>query len=104
MNFSAMLGPIRSRPFRSWAFFRKRAGRPAQAWQLGFQDAATDNMTQITNFNDFLLILMTAITLVVLGLMVFVMLRFNAKANPPSKTTHNTLVEVVWTVVPISFS
>lgn len=71
-------------------------------WQLGFQDAATDNMTQITNFNDFLLILMTAITLVVLGLMVYVMLRFNAKANPePSKTTHNTLVEVVWTVVPI---
>ena len=44
----------------------------------------------------------TAITLVVLGLMVYVMLRFNAKANPePSKTTHNTLVEVVWTVVPI---
>ena len=71
-------------------------------WQLGFQDAATNNMTQITNFNDFLLILMTAITLAVLGLMVFVMLRFNAKANPePSKTTHNTLVEVVWTVVPI---
>ena len=71
-------------------------------WQLGFQDAATDNMTQITNFNDFLLILMTAITLVVLGLMVYVMLRFNAKSNPePSKTTHNTLVEVVWTVVPI---
>ena len=47
-------------------------------WQLGFQDAATDNMVQITNFNDFLLILMTAITLVVLGLMVYVMLRFNA--------------------------
>ena len=71
-------------------------------WQLGFQDAATNNMTQITTFNDFLLILMTAITLVVLGLMVFVMLRFNAKANPePSTTTHNTLVEVVWTVVPI---
>ena len=71
-------------------------------WQLGFQDAATNNMTQITTFNDFLLILMTAITLVVLGLMVFVMLRFSAKANPePSKTTHNTLVEVVWTVVPI---
>ena len=71
-------------------------------WQLGFQDAATNNMAQISTFNDFLLILMTAITLVVLGLMIFVMLRFNAKANPePSKTTHNTLVEVVWTVVPI---
>ncbi len=71
-------------------------------WQLGFQDAATDNMAQITSFNDFLLVLMAAITLIVLGLMVYVMLRFNAKTNPePSKTTHNTLVEVVWTVVPI---
>lgn len=71
-------------------------------WQLGLQDAATPNMEQITSFNEFLLILMTAITLFVLALLVFVMVRFNAKANPePSKTSHNTLVEVVWTVVPI---
>ena len=71
-------------------------------WQLGFQEAATQNMTMITDFNDFLLILMTLISVFVLGLMLYVMLRFNAKANPePSKTTHNTLVEVVWTVVPI---
>ncbi len=71
-------------------------------WQLGFQDAATGNMSQITEFNDFLLILMTAITLFVLGLMIYVAFRFNSRANPnPSSTTHNTLVEVVWTVVPI---
>ena len=71
-------------------------------WQLGFQEAATQNMSMITDFNNFLLYLMTAITVFVLGLMVYVMLRFNAKANPdPSKTTHNTLVEIVWTVVPI---
>ena len=71
-------------------------------WQLGFQDAATGNMSQITDFNDFLLILMTAITLFVLGLMIYVAFRFNSRANPnPSSTTHNTLVEVVWTVVPI---
>ena len=71
-------------------------------WQLGFQEAATENMAMITDFNNFLLYLMTAITLLVLGLMVYVMIRFNAKANPePSKTTHNTLVEVVWTVLPI---
>ena len=45
---------------------------------------------------------MTAITVFVLGLMVYVMVRFNAKANPvPSKTSHNTLIEVVWTVIPI---
>ncbi len=73
-----------------------------EPWQLGFQKAATENMTMITDFNNFLLYLMTAITLFVLGLMVYVMVRFSAKANPePSKTTHNTLVEVVWTVVPI---
>ena len=71
-------------------------------WQLGFQEAASENMTMITDFNNFLLILMTAISVFVLGLMLYVMLRFNARANPkPSSTTHNTLVEVVWTVVPI---
>ncbi|MED5368673.1 MAG: cytochrome c oxidase subunit II [Pseudomonadota bacterium] len=73
-----------------------------EPWQLGFQPAATDMMARISSFNDFLLILMTAITVFVLGLMVYVMLRFNAKANPvPSKTSHNTLIEVVWTVIPI---
>ena len=77
------------------------ASQPAD-WQLGFQEAATQNMTMITDFNDFLLILMTIITLFVLGLMLYVMVRFRARANPtPSTTTHNTLVEVVWTVVPI---
>ena len=71
-------------------------------WQLGFQEAASENMTMITDFNNFLLVLMTAISVFVLGLMLYVMVRFNARANPePSKTTHNTLVEVIWTVVPI---
>ena len=77
------------------------ASQPKE-WQIGFQEAATENMTLITDFNDFLLILMAAISVLVLGLMLYVMVRFNAKANPePSKTTHNTLVEVIWTVVPI---
>ena len=71
-------------------------------WQITFQEAASENMTMITDFNNFLLILMTAISVFVLGLMLYVMMRFNARANPePSTTTHNTLVEVVWTVVPI---
>ena len=51
-------------------------------WQLGFQEAASENMTMITDFNNFLLILMTAISVFVLGLMLYVMLRFNARANP----------------------
>lgn len=103
------MGLFKSIAFRSAAILVGLAGfsAPAMAnkpepWQLGFQEAATQNMSMITDFNNFLLILMTAITVFVLGLMVFVMLRFNSKANPnPSSTTHNTLVEVIWTVVPI---
>ena len=71
-------------------------------WQLNLQEAATENMSRLVQFNDFLLIIMAGISLVVLGLMLFVMIRFRAGRNPnPSKTTHNTLVEVVWTVLPI---
>ena len=103
------MGLFKSIAVRSAAILAAFAGMSAPAsankpepWQLGFQEAATQNMSMITDFNNFLLYLMTAITVLVLGLMVYVMLRFNAKANPnPSSTTHNTLVEVVWTVVPI---
>ena len=77
------------------------ANKP-EPWQMTFQEAATDNMTTITDFNNFLLILMTIITVFVLALLLYVMLRFNATANPtPSKTSHNTLIEVLWTVLPI---
>lgn len=76
-------------------------GQPSE-WQLGFQGAVTPVMTDITWFHDFLLYIITAITLFVLALLVIVMVRFNARANPtPSKTTHNTLIEVIWTVVPV---
>jgi cytochrome c oxidase subunit 2 len=67
-----------------------------------FQEAASENMTMITDLNNFLLVLMTVITAFVLALLLYVMVRFNAKANPtPSKTSHNTLIEVLWTVLPI---
>lgn len=71
-------------------------------WQMGFQPAASPVMEQIDGFHDFLLIVITAITIFVLILMVYVMVKFSARANPtPSRTTHNTLLEVAWTVVPI---
>lgn len=103
------MGLLKSIAFRSAAIIGALMGFAAPAlankpepWQLGFQEAATQNMSMITDFNNFLLYLMTAITVLVLGLMVYVMVRFNAKANPkPGTTTHNTLVEVIWTVVPI---
>ena len=75
----------------------------AVPWQMGLQEAASPSMEGIHSFhNGLLLPLITVITLFVLALLVYVMVKFNAKANPvPSKTTHNTLIEVVWTVVPI---
>jgi cytochrome c oxidase subunit 2 len=73
-----------------------------QPWQVGLQPAATPIMEMIHRFNNGLLIVVGLIVLLVLGLLLYCMLRFNARANPvPSKTTHNTLVEVLWTVVPI---
>src|SRR6516225_2773495 len=77
-------------------------GQPTP-WQLGLQDAATPIMEWITWFHNYVLVIVVAITVFVLGLLVIVMVRFNARANPtPSRTTHNTLLEVVWTVVPVA--
>jgi len=75
----------------------------AKPWQMGLQEAASPSMEGIHWFhNGLLLPIITVITLFVLALLVYVMVKFNAKANPvPSRTTHNTLIEVVWTVVPI---
>jgi len=77
------------------------SGEPTP-WQKGFQPAATPVMEHIADFHTLLLYIITAITLFVFALMIYIMVRFRAKANPePSKTTHNTLIEVIWTVVPV---
>jgi cytochrome c oxidase subunit II len=77
------------------------AGQP-EPWQIGLQDAVTPVAESIYWLHNLLLAIITVISLFVLGLMVYVMVKFNAKANPvPSKTTHNAIVEVLWTVVPI---
>jgi cytochrome c oxidase subunit 2 len=69
---------------------------------MGFQQAATPVMENIIWFHDFLLWLIIAITIFVLALLVIVVVRFNSRANPtPSRTTHNTLLEVMWTLVPV---
>ena len=76
-------------------------GQPSP-WQLGLQQAATPVMESIIWFHDFLLYLITAITVFVLVLLLIVIFRFNARANPvPTKTTHNTLLEVAWTLIPV---
>jgi cytochrome c oxidase subunit 2 len=81
------------------------AGVAAQPvnWQLGLQDAAAERMTRIIDLHNFVLVIITLICLFVLGLLTWIMIRYNAKANPtPSATTHNTVLEVLWTVVPVA--
>jgi cytochrome c oxidase subunit 2 len=76
-------------------------GQPSP-WQLGLQTSVTPVMDDVVWFHDFLLYIIAAISGFVLILLLIVMVRFNARANPvPSKTTHNTALEVIWTVVPV---
>lgn len=81
------------------------AGTMAQQphpWQMNFQKAATPVMEDIVEFHNWLLVIEVAIVLLVLALMGYIVVKFNAKANPvPSKRTHNAPLEVIWTVVPI---
>ncbi|MEM9999537.1 MAG: cytochrome c oxidase subunit II [Pseudomonadota bacterium] len=71
-------------------------------WQMGFQPAATDIMAQISWFEDYTLWLLTPIVILVLGLLAYVIFRYNARANPvPSKNSHNTTIEIIWTVGPV---
>ena len=76
-------------------------GQPSP-WQMTFQKANSPIMEQITRFHDYLTIIIILITLFVLGLLVYVMVRFNERRHPqPSRTTHNTALEIAWTVIPI---
>jgi cytochrome c oxidase subunit 2 len=74
----------------------------ALPWQLGLQTPATPVMHRLYELHDWLTILITIITLFVLGLLLVVCVRFSARRNPtPSKTAHNTLIEILWTALPI---
>ena len=76
-------------------------GQP-HPWEVGLQAAATPVMEDVVWFHNFLLWVIAIIVVFVLALLVIIILKFNAKSNPvPSRTTHNTMIEVVWTVVPV---
>jgi cytochrome c oxidase subunit II len=81
----------------AWAGY----GQPTP-WEIGPQESVTPVMDWIVSFHTYLVWVITAIALFVLILLVIVIFRFNARTNPtPSRTTHNTLLEVAWTVIPI---
>jgi cytochrome c oxidase subunit II len=71
-------------------------------WELGMQAPATPVKDRLSAFHDELLVIIAVITAFVLGLLVYVIVRFNHRRNPvPSRTSHNTVIEMLWTVVPV---
>jgi cytochrome c oxidase subunit 2 len=74
----------------------------SEPWQMWFQPAGSPTMERIMEFHDLLFIIEVGTVVFVLAIMAYIIVRFNAKSNPvPAKTTHNTLLEVIWTAVPV---
>lgn len=71
-------------------------------WEMGMQPAANELKARIIDLHNLVLIIITLITIFVGALLVWVMVRYNATRNPvPSTTSHNTTIEVLWTVIPV---
>ena len=76
-------------------------GQPTP-WQMDLQGSASPVMEDVASFHFFLLWIIAAISAFVLALLLIVIVRFNARVNPsPSRTTHNTPIEILWTIVPV---
>ena len=74
----------------------------AVPWGLNLREPFSGLMAEMVVFHNGLLWLITIISLFVLALLVIIVVKFNAKANPkPSKTTHNTFLEIAWTAIPV---
>ncbi len=107
-----MLGTNRSTAGASWVLATLAtlllAGPAAAGFgqsspgQIGFQEPVTPIAEQIHVFHDYVNAIIFAITAFVLALLLWVMWRYSEKRNPePSRTTHNTAIEVLWTVIPV---
>jgi cytochrome c oxidase subunit 2 len=96
LGFAVACGALAMSPVAS-----AELGQPAP-WEYSLQGSATEVMDFIRAFHNGLLVVITLITLFVLALLITVMVKFNARSNPvPSRTTHNTLIEVAWTLIPV---
>lgn len=78
------------------------AAGKAEPWALNLQDPASPVMEKVHDFHNLLLVIQFGIVAFVLAILGYIIFRFNAKRNPePSKTAHNTILEIIWTAVPI---
>lgn len=88
----------------SFIFFNLNSAYASEPkpWQMDLQEPAGIIATKAADLHNFLLVVITLISVFVLGLLVYVCIKFKEKPNvKPSKTSHNTLIEVIWTVVPV---
>ena len=93
LGLAAVAGPALAEPGRVGMAYEK---------QLNFQAPATEVMHDIIWLHDVMMVIITLIVLLVMGLLLWVMIRYNHRTNPiPSKTTHNTFLEMIWTVIPV---
>ncbi|MEE2689278.1 MAG: cytochrome c oxidase subunit II [Pseudomonadota bacterium] len=87
----------------STVFSGQVAASEPTPWQIGLQSPVTPTAVMINNFHDALNVIIFLITIFVLGLLLYACFRFRESRNPtPSNTTHNTLIEILWTVIPIA--
>jgi cytochrome c oxidase subunit 2 len=85
-----------------FSFLQPASASEPKPWQMDLQEPAGIIATKATELHNFLLIVITLISVFVLGLLVYVCIKFREKPDvKPSKTSHNTLVEIIWTVVPV---
>ena len=85
----------------STMFAAGAAAQQPEPWQIGLQAAGSEGMGNISSLHNLLLAVITLICLFVLVLLILVTIKFNERSHPtPSRTTHNTLIEVIWTVIP----
>jgi len=74
----------------------------AGSWQLGMQTSVTPVKKMVTDFHNMLMVIITIITLFVLSMLLWIAYRYRQSKNPePAKFAHNTLIEIIWTLVPI---
>jgi cytochrome c oxidase subunit 2 len=101
LKAAAMLGAAASWAGAAFAQAPPAIGHPVDT-AIDMQGAATSVSADIHHFHTFILIIITSITALVLALLLWIIVRYNRRANPtPKKFTHNMFVEVVWTVVPV---
>ena len=85
-----------------FSFLQPASASEPKPWQMDLQEPAGIIATKATELHNFLLIVITLISVFVLGLLVYVCIKFREKPDvKPSKTSHNTLIEIIWTVVPV---